>query len=76
MCFYEKVYCTRFDEQGRQSLQMEHRLDVILQKKANQGVKIYVLPWSETKIAIDLGSANVKEVLGMNSFSFSFLNFF
>lgn len=69
--FSPQVYLKRFDSQGRQSLEMEHRLDVVLQKKANQGVKIYVLPWSETKIAIDLGSANVKSVLGL-CFSFSF----
>ena len=45
-------------------MEKQHRLDVLLKKKADEGVKIYVLPWSETKIAIDLGSANVKAVLG------------
>ena len=45
-------------------MKVQNRLDFVLKKKADQGVKVYVLPWSETKIAIDLASANVKSYLG------------
>jgi len=55
-----QVYLTRFDESGNPHLDPYHRLDVVLKRKADQGVKIYILPWSETKIAIELGSAFVK----------------
>lgn len=61
--FSPQVYLNRYDSNGHRSMRIEHRLDVLLKKKADEGVKIYVLPWSETKIAIDLGSANVKAVL-------------
>jgi phospholipase D1/2 len=57
------VFLTRFDENGNPKMDPYHRFDVVLKRKADQGVKIFVLPWSETKIAIDLGSANVKTVL-------------
>lgn len=61
--FSPQVYMRRFDENGKICLKLEDRLDEVLRRKANQGVRFYVLPWSETKIAIDLGSANVKAVL-------------
>ena len=63
--FSPQVYMRRFDEKGNVLLKLEDRLDHLLKRKADQGVLIYVLPWSETKIAIDLGSANVKRVLGI-----------
>jgi len=61
--FSPQVYLKRFDENGNPRMDQHHRLDKLLKRKADEGVQIYVLPWSETKIAIDLGSANVKQVL-------------
>ncbi|EGC34269.1 hypothetical protein DICPUDRAFT_55934 [Dictyostelium purpureum] len=40
----------------------KYRLDSLLMKKASEGVKIYVLVWDETMIAMDLGSRGVKSI--------------
>ena len=37
------------------------RLDVILNRKASEGVKVFVLAWNETKIAMDLGSDEMEQ---------------
>lgn len=37
------------------------RLDIILNKKASEGVKVFVLAWNETKIAMDLGSDEMEQ---------------
>lgn len=37
------------------------RLDVILNKKASEGVKVFILAWNETKIAMDLGSDEMEQ---------------
>eukprot|EP01094_Clydonella_sp_ATCC50884_P025320 TRINITY_DN660_c1_g1_i1.p1 TRINITY_DN660_c1_g1~~TRINITY_DN660_c1_g1_i1.p1 ORF type:complete len:818 (+),score=198.65 TRINITY_DN660_c1_g1_i1:184-2454(+) len=41
----------------------EYRLDIVLKKAAERGVLVYVLPWNETKIALNLDSEYVKECL-------------
>jgi phospholipase D1/2 len=41
----------------------EHRLDKLLKTKADRGVKIYVLLWNETKIAVELNSLYSKTQL-------------
>ena len=40
-----------------------YRLENLLRAKAMDGVKVCVLIWKETSLAVDLGSANVKQVL-------------
>lgn len=37
------------------------RLDVILNRKASEGVKVFILAWNETKIAMDLGSDEMEQ---------------
>ena len=37
------------------------RLDVILKRKASEGVKVFILAWNETKIAMDLGSDEMEQ---------------
>ena len=59
-----QVFLRRFDEKGIPNLDPTSRLDSLLKKKASQGVRIYVLPWSETKLAMGLNSKNAKLVLG------------
>lgn len=45
-----------------------HRLDHILSKKAKDGVKVYIILWDETKIAMFKGSRRAKELLeGMHA---------
>ena len=61
---FQQVFLRRFDEQGIPNLDPTSRLDSLLKKKASQGVRIYVLPWSETKLAMGLNSNNAKIVLG------------
>ncbi|PRP79034.1 phospholipase D1 [Planoprotostelium fungivorum] len=39
------------------------RLDVILEKKANEGVKVFVLVWNDTDIASNLSSLHTKKKL-------------
>eukprot|EP01117_Protostelium_nocturnum_P014287 TRINITY_DN5431_c0_g2_i1.p1 TRINITY_DN5431_c0_g2~~TRINITY_DN5431_c0_g2_i1.p1 ORF type:complete len:1630 (-),score=636.68 TRINITY_DN5431_c0_g2_i1:93-4982(-) len=41
----------------------EYRLDKILEKKAHEGVRVFVLVWNETDLASKLGSINVKGCL-------------
>jgi len=48
---------------GKKSKNPEkYRLDNLLMKKASEGVKIYILIWDETMIAMDLGSRGVKSI--------------
>eukprot|EP01117_Protostelium_nocturnum_P008283 TRINITY_DN2958_c0_g1_i3.p1 TRINITY_DN2958_c0_g1~~TRINITY_DN2958_c0_g1_i3.p1 ORF type:complete len:1225 (-),score=367.75 TRINITY_DN2958_c0_g1_i3:22-3696(-) len=42
---------------------LEWRLDMLLRKKAEQGIKIYVLVWNETKVAMTLNSYHTKTTL-------------
>lgn len=42
---------------------LEYRLDMLLKKKADEGVQIYVIVWNETKIAMSLDSAYTQSVL-------------
>jgi phospholipase D1/2 len=42
------------------ALDVVNRLDFILKQKAEEGVKICILVWSETKIAVGLNSENVQ----------------
>jgi phospholipase D1/2 len=44
---------------------ISNRLDRMLKKKAMQGVRIYVLLWNETSIAVKLNSAATKRKLEM-----------
>jgi len=53
----------REDEYGWPDLREEYRLDRVLKMKADQGVKIYVLLWNETKIAVELNSLYSKTQL-------------
>ncbi|PRP75984.1 hypothetical protein PROFUN_01700 [Planoprotostelium fungivorum] len=39
---------------------IEDRLDILLKKKADAGIKVYVLVWNETKIAMTLNSYHTK----------------
>jgi phospholipase D1/2 len=48
---------------GGSSCGSDKRLDALLVRKAQQGVQIFVLPWAETKVAMDLNSHNTKQVL-------------
>eukprot|EP01094_Clydonella_sp_ATCC50884_P017157 TRINITY_DN2931_c1_g1_i1.p1 TRINITY_DN2931_c1_g1~~TRINITY_DN2931_c1_g1_i1.p1 ORF type:complete len:1082 (+),score=270.33 TRINITY_DN2931_c1_g1_i1:44-3247(+) len=61
--FTPELFLERTDKDGSIQLHSERRLDKILARKAEQGVEIFVLPWSETKLALGLNSANVKLVL-------------
>lgn len=46
------------------ALSVENRLDQLLRMKAEKdGVKVYVLVWNETKIALSLNSEHVKNVI-------------
>jgi len=42
---------------------MSDRLDSLLNEKATQGVKIYIMVWNETKLALNLNSERVKTEL-------------
>jgi len=44
-------------------LNIDDRLDSILLERAKSGVKIYILVWNETKIAVNLASQRVKNKL-------------
>ena len=44
-------------------LSPDKRLDNLLAQKAREGVQVYVLPWSETKVAMELNSSHAKAVL-------------
>jgi phospholipase D1/2 len=47
---------------------MNYRLDRLLFKKAREGVRIYIILWDETKIAVFKGSRRAKEMLeGLHS---------
>jgi phospholipase D1/2 len=43
-------------------LDVQYRLDSLLQKQAAAGVKVYILPWNETKFAVHLNSRHAKDV--------------
>ena len=59
-----QVFLIREDENGIPILKnQDYRLDVVLKNKAMEGVKIYVLPWNETKIALSLNSRFAQETL-------------
>jgi phospholipase D1/2 len=45
------------------ALHPQHRLDNVLKQKAEQGVRVYILLWNETKIALSLCSGKVKKKL-------------
>ena len=55
------VYLRREMRAGVPFIQEEDRLDRVLLERAEAGVNIYILPWNETKIVIDLGSAHAEE---------------
>ena len=67
---FKKVHLERYDANGRVFLNPSQRLDTILKRKADEGVNIYVLPWSETKI-MPLDSAGVKAYFGIFYFLFT-----
>jgi phospholipase D1/2 len=50
----------------RPSIDPEHRLDKILLKKANEGVRVYVLLYKEITLALNLMSLRAKSVLTQN----------
>lgn len=54
-----EVYLYRSEETGK----MTFRLDDLLRERAKAGVKIYVIVWNETKLALNLNSERVKTVL-------------
>jgi hypothetical protein len=41
----------------------ENRLDMMLQRKANEGVQICALIWNETKVAVNLNSQHAQQYL-------------
>lgn len=58
-----ELYLLRENDAGEVFLDEKSRLDTLLQTLAKRGVRVFVLPWSETKIVMDLGSARAKEHL-------------
>eukprot|EP01102_Stenamoeba_stenopodia_P021894 TRINITY_DN8940_c0_g1_i2.p1 TRINITY_DN8940_c0_g1~~TRINITY_DN8940_c0_g1_i2.p1 ORF type:complete len:587 (+),score=110.04 TRINITY_DN8940_c0_g1_i2:45-1805(+) len=64
-----ELYMIREDECGWPDLREDYRLDRVLKSKAEQGVKIYVLLWNETKIAVELNSLYSKTQLERLSMS-------
>eukprot|EP01102_Stenamoeba_stenopodia_P018021 TRINITY_DN6556_c0_g2_i1.p1 TRINITY_DN6556_c0_g2~~TRINITY_DN6556_c0_g2_i1.p1 ORF type:complete len:1330 (+),score=341.95 TRINITY_DN6556_c0_g2_i1:180-4169(+) len=58
-----ELYMIREDEKGAPKLQDEYRLDKLLAAKASEGVKVYVLVWNETKIAVAINSAYAQSAL-------------
>jgi transcription antitermination factor NusG len=48
---------------GATEMREEDRLDMMLQRKANEGVQICVLIWNETKVAVNLNSQHSQQYL-------------
>ena len=48
---------------GAPEMKEENRLDMMLQRKANEGVQICALIWNETKVAVNLNSQHAQQYL-------------
>lgn len=45
----------------KQTNKQQDRLDQVIKRKADMGVRVFILPWQETKLAVDLGSDFVQK---------------
>lgn len=62
--FSPEIYLIRENEiTGATEMKEENRLDMMLQRKANEGVQICALIWNETKVAVNLNSQHAQQYL-------------